>query len=135
MSAPDNLYSFDWWLWAARVDADAAEYLLSNPDLSPHTAAFHCQQAAEKALKGALVRIGIEFPFTHNLESLLALIPEDWELHHRAREISDLSEYSSPANHPGNMVLPTVNDVWAALDTARFTIQAVEKEQHLRSKQ
>ena len=123
----------NWWLWAARVDADAAEYLLANPALSPHAAAFHCQQATEKAIKGALVWLEIEFPFTHSLETLLALVPEDWELHQRAREISDLTEYSSRANYPGNMVLPTVDEVKAELETARFTISVVEKEHQSRS--
>ena len=34
---------------------------------------FHAQQAAEKALKGLLVRYQIEFDRMHNLEALLRL--------------------------------------------------------------
>ncbi|MDR0598605.1 MAG: HEPN domain-containing protein, partial [Treponema sp.] len=34
---------------------------------------FHCQQAAEKYLKGFLVFKGIEFPKTHDLAALLKL--------------------------------------------------------------
>jgi len=35
--------------------------------------AFHCQQAAEKYLKGALVILGEEPPYTHDLDELCAL--------------------------------------------------------------
>lgn len=36
--------------------------------------AFHAEQAAEKAFKGVLVNAAVEFPRTHDLQSLLLLI-------------------------------------------------------------
>jgi hypothetical protein len=38
-------------------------------------ACFHAQQATEKALKALLVALGIDFPRSHALERLLALLP------------------------------------------------------------
>ena len=43
--------------------------LESDPPLLD-AAAFHCQQAAEKVLKGFLVRASIDFGKTHDLEKL-----------------------------------------------------------------
>ena len=41
-------------------------------------ACFHSQQAAEKAMKGALVLEGIEFPYVHDLRRLRNLLPDGW---------------------------------------------------------
>src|SRR5690348_14899512 len=58
------------WLIKARHDLLAAELLNQNPELRD-TAAYHCQQAAEKALKGFLVWANSVPPKTHNLVGLL----------------------------------------------------------------
>lgn len=58
------------WLGRARADLRAAEDdLAADPPLS-EDAAFHCQQAAEKALKGFLAWHDRPFRKTHNLEEL-----------------------------------------------------------------
>jgi hypothetical protein len=58
--------------WVARADLDAtgAERLLTGTPSLPSVAAFHCQQAAEKLLKAALVRVGVRPRKTHDLTSL-----------------------------------------------------------------
>ena len=38
---------------------------------------FHVQQAIEKSLKAWIIAIGVEFPFTHNLARLLAILEEN----------------------------------------------------------
>lgn len=60
--------------WIARADLDAAgaERLLIGTPPFPALAAFHCQQAAEKLLKAALVRAGVRPRKTHDLASLTA---------------------------------------------------------------
>jgi HEPN domain len=58
--------------WVARADLDAAaaaRLLTGGPPL-PSVAAFHCQQAAEKLLKAALVQAGVRPRRTHDLASL-----------------------------------------------------------------
>ena len=58
------------WLAAAERDREAAVVCLaSDPDLHG-IAAFHCQQAAEKLLKGFLVLAGKRFRKTHSLAQL-----------------------------------------------------------------
>jgi len=56
------------WRLLAEDDLSVAEYLAANMRPIPtHHIAFHCQQAAEKYLKGALVILGVEPPYTHDL--------------------------------------------------------------------
>lgn len=58
------------WVARADLDAAAAERLLTGEPPLPSVAAFHCQQAAEKLLKGALVGAGVRPRKTHDLASL-----------------------------------------------------------------
>ncbi len=58
------------WLDVAAVDERAARLSLAADPPLPTVAAFHCQQAAEKLLKGLLVRALIDFGKTHDLERL-----------------------------------------------------------------
>ena len=44
---------------------------------------FHAQQAAEKSVKAVLVHEGIEFPPTHNIQRLIALLPERAPIRYR----------------------------------------------------
>lgn len=52
------------------MDAEAAARLLTGDPPLPSVAAFHCQQAAEKPLKAALVQVGVRPRRTHDLSSL-----------------------------------------------------------------
>lgn len=35
---------------------------------------FNAQQAVEKAIKGVLIKFGVEFPYTHDIAELLTLV-------------------------------------------------------------
>jgi HEPN domain-containing protein len=73
MSAPDpNALRERAAAWAALAEIDrrsALACLDADPPL-PSSAAYHCQQAAEKLLKAILVRAGILFRKTHDLREL-----------------------------------------------------------------
>ena len=59
------------WLDKASAEFSAAEHLSGQSQQFGAIVAFHCQQAAEKFLKGFLVRHQIEFPKTHDIARLL----------------------------------------------------------------
>ncbi len=61
------------WLERAQDDLDAANALLNYPDLT-HVAAFHAQQATEKALKAALEEYDLGLLKTHSLTRLLEVV-------------------------------------------------------------
>jgi HEPN domain-containing protein len=63
----------DWRILAER-DITVADYLASNMVPVPtEIIVFHCQQAAEKYLKGALNVFGDEPPYIHDLDRLCKL--------------------------------------------------------------
>jgi HEPN domain-containing protein len=62
------------WRLLAERDMAVADYLANNMFPIPtEIIAFHCQQAAEKYLKGALTVFGEEPPYTHDLDKLCRL--------------------------------------------------------------
>ncbi|MCL2066253.1 MAG: HEPN domain-containing protein [Treponema sp.] len=63
----------DWRVLAER-DMSVAEHLARTMVPVPaEIIAFHCQQTAEKLLKGALEKLGEEPPYTHDLDELCGI--------------------------------------------------------------
>lgn len=58
------------WLQIAREDARVCDLCLTAQEPAIRPAAYHCQQAAEKLIKGLLVMAGVHFPKTHDMEAL-----------------------------------------------------------------
>lgn len=61
------------WLTIAQHDLAAARKLAAGPDPYLDVAVYHCQQVAEKAVKGFLVFHDQPFEKTHDVEVLLTL--------------------------------------------------------------
>lgn len=61
------------WFRFAQMDMDSAIYLQNMRPVPIEVICYHCQQAAEKYLKGALAAGGVEIPRTHNLSELNTL--------------------------------------------------------------
>ena len=59
------------WLQKARDDLAAARKLAAPPDSYLEIAVYHCQQAAEKAVKGFLVFHDHRYAKTHDIETLV----------------------------------------------------------------
>lgn len=78
---PDRRLAAAQWRNAAAEDLRVSQLLASE---SPSIAAFHAQQAAEKALKAAAVAIADDLPRTHVLNDLAD------ELAREGHEIPDL---------------------------------------------
>ena len=67
--------------------------------------AYHAQQCAEKCLKAYLVYHEIDFPFTHNLSSLLELCPLPVDQITVLEKANILSAYAITARYPGSALL------------------------------
>jgi HEPN domain-containing protein len=62
---------------------------------------FDAHQAAEKAVKAALVLRGLEFPRTHQIAELLVLLRQaGHEVPERVWQARDLSDYATAARYP-----------------------------------
>ena len=81
------------WLIKAQHDLATAKKLATDPDPYLDTAIYHCQQAAEKAVKGFLVFQDQRVVKTHDVRYLVTLaIPA----HGDFSELLDLAEYLTP---------------------------------------
>ncbi len=107
------------WLRKARGDLLTAEHLASErPDLG-FAAAFHAQQAVEKALKALLVWHQVDFPKSHDLERLVELLDESGIPVERVlRQVTSLTLYAVDARYPGDLPEPTVAEVEQAVAIA-----------------
>lgn len=74
----------------AREDLYAGGMLVRDPSVAPRQVCWLVQQAAEKALKAALCFLEIEFPRTHNLDSLRNLLPRGWAAREQTGDLAEL---------------------------------------------
>jgi HEPN domain-containing protein len=91
------------WLAFAIGDLDAAR---SQPGrhVRPRIVAFQAQQAAEKALKAALILEGLEVPKTHDLDDLRNRLPDGWSVKRRHPKLARLSDYAVDSRYPEDIV-------------------------------
>lgn len=94
------------WLVVARADVRLAEKALAEPDPMPAGAAYHVQQAAEKAVKAALVALGRTPPRTHDIEALAELLPADHPLRTGCLALGHLSYLNLAYRYPAADELP-----------------------------
>lgn len=62
------------WFLVAHRDILSAHACLDAPESIPESAAYHCQQAVEKLVKGLLTLARVPFRKTHDLEALRDLV-------------------------------------------------------------
>jgi hypothetical protein len=104
MSAPDpNALRARAEAWAAlaEIDRRSAVACLDADPLLPSSAAYHCQQAAEKLLKAILVRAGIMFRRTHDLRELGdAVVARHGDLLPMARAVEGWTVWGTAFRYP-----------------------------------
>ena len=91
------------WVTKAESDLRAAAYLLEPRTERPTEAVcFHAQQCAEKYVKALLVFRGSDFPKTHDLEKLTALLPAALRPRLTVEEQRRFFGYATAARYPGS---------------------------------
>ncbi|MCY3857500.1 MAG: HEPN domain-containing protein [Gammaproteobacteria bacterium] len=113
------------WLRFAAEDLDAARRLLADRSSAPRHVCWHSQQAAERALKAALVLEGIDFPFTHDLNALRNLLPDSWPVR---EDLAELTGWAVQARYPGQWPEPSAADAVRAESEARAVHNVIEAE-------
>ena len=129
MSTEDDLVSaVRPWIVKAEEDFSVAARLLRPAHSCPvQTVGFHAQQCVEKYLKALMTWRQIEFPKTHNLAELVALLPARLALGIRANEQNTLTAYAAVMRYPGDYAPMTYEQAQAAVRIARSSRQAVRK--------
>ncbi len=115
------------WIEKARSDLLNADNNLAAQEVPYDTVCFHCQQAAEKLLKGFLVAHGCEYPITHNLFVILEKTLEFDDSADSLREtLALLNPYSVEVRYPGDAWMPTPDDATEARQAAQKVFEWVQ---------
>lgn len=109
------------WLAVSERDLRAARNCLFGPEPTTEAAAYHCQQAAEKLVKAALVSHGVNVPFSHDIRVLVGSLPAADPLRPRFMLLARFTPYATVYRYPiddplGIPPSPSVEEVggWVA---------------------
>lgn len=115
----DNLTSSKEWQRLAEMDLMSAEYLLKMRPVPIEIICYHCQQSAEKYLKGYLVLQGMNPPKIHDLNQLQKLCSNISDsFADIADQCSDLTAYGVQPRYPMQLILEE-RDMQEALINAK----------------
>jgi HEPN domain-containing protein len=88
------------WIERAEVDWDNAQSLAEDDADSPNVL-WLIQQAVEKGIKAVLIREGINYPWSHDLQQLRELLPEDSALKNDPPSLKFLTQRALETRYPG----------------------------------
>ncbi|MFQ5882544.1 MAG: HEPN domain-containing protein [Candidatus Methylomirabilales bacterium] len=95
------------WIIKAENDLTTAAHALTLGERCPtDTVCFHAQQCVEKYLKAVLVLHRTDFPKTHDLKKLVALLPVQARPDLTNEEQDRLTDYATGARYPGWAPIP-----------------------------
>ena len=110
------------WMRRAQSALRVAE-LGGSPGTEWEDFCFHCQQAAEKAIKAIFVSKNVRHRYTHSIESLLTSlaalgveVPED------IRDAASLTRFAGETRYPGVYERIEEAEYWRALELARHVV-------------
>ncbi|MBM4249707.1 MAG: HEPN domain-containing protein [Euryarchaeota archaeon] len=108
------------WVRSAEDDFLTARNMLALGRRCPcAVVGFHSQQCAEKYMKAMLTLHSIEFPKTHDLIELLALVPRRIRIGLAVPEAAFLSRFAVETRYPGSREPVTPAEARRALRTVR----------------
>ena len=114
------------WLVKAQRDLDSADRLAAGDKPLLDTAIYHCQQAAEKAVKGFLLFRDQRFEKTHDIRVLVELAQQHepgfalWQ-----DAAARLNPYSTGFRYPGDSVAPDAEEFQQAMRAAQDLVSYV----------
>ncbi len=115
------------WLGFALGDLAAARSQ-SWRRLRPRIVAFHAQQAAEKAIKAALVLSDITPARSHDLDELRNALPNDWRVKRRPVHLTRLSGYGVAIRYPDDVTPITPLQSATAVRQAMAVVRIIRED-------
>ena len=114
------------WIMKARRDLLSAKKLARGKDSYLDTAIYHCQQTAEKVIKGWLVCHDLSFEKTHDLRLLVTMASEVEPKFTSWFEVAEqVSPYATAYRYPGETLEPTEEEYLQAYKAASEFYQFV----------
>jgi len=108
--------------WIAKADNDlknATHTLKLGADCPTDTVCFHAQQGVEKYLKAFLVALEVAFPKTHDIETLVGLMPKHARVSLTIEQQRRLTDYATVMRYPGPYKPVTLSEAKDAVRLAR----------------
>lgn len=113
------------WVAKAENDLKNAVHTLTLGDECPtDTVCFHAQQCVEKYLKALLVMLQVEFSRTHDIETLIRLLPTELKPSLAVEQQRRLTEYATVMRYPGPYEPVTLSEAAEAVGL----VQQVRRE-------
>ncbi|HXY57754.1 MAG TPA: HEPN domain-containing protein [Methylocystis sp.] len=126
------------WVEKSRSDIDVVKRALApNPAPNLEAAAYHCQQAAEKAVKALLVHLSVAFARGggkgHDIRILARNIPRKHALYGAAWSLAHLTPWATVFRNPSDdpaaaPPVPSVSDIARELNLNTAFLDQVEAE-------
>lgn len=114
------------WVMKARRDLLSAKKLARGKDSYLDTAIDHCQQTAEKVIKGWLVYHDLSFEKTHDLRLLVTMASEVEPKFTSWFDVAEqVSPYATAYRYPGETLEPTEEEYQKAYKAASEFYQFV----------
>ncbi len=121
-----DLALFREWFRYALMDYGVASQLQSFHPLPIEIICYHCQQAAEKALKSVLAYHGEDIPYIHDTLRLWKLATAlEPNLSPIMLQSSRLADFAIVTRYPNKLEL-NEKDMKEALDDAKTVVEAIE---------
>jgi HEPN domain-containing protein len=102
--------------------------LAADSSVPPRLACGLSQQAAEKAIKGALVFAQVDFPRSHDLNALRELLPGEWAMRAEFSDLTWLADWIIDSRYPENLGGATEADAVRAIAEARAILATLAKD-------
>lgn len=125
-ASPEAVAEAQRWMRYSREELTLAKVIAADADSPARLVCWHSQQAAEKALKAALIINGIAFPRTHNLVALRALLPAALSEKMDMGELAELTQWGTESRYPGDWDEPSAEEAAAMIEAAEGVVTVVE---------
>lgn len=106
--------------WLNRAKSNLVHARQKHPDIYLEDLCFDAQQAAEKAIKAVLIDLDIDYPYTHDLMTLLTLVAEEGKsVPDEVKEAAMLTDYAVESRYPSPAETVTDEEYEEAIATAQ----------------
>jgi len=122
-----SMQNHEMWIKLAQEDLGAAKSLVKDGFHS--SAMFHCQQSAEKALKGYLVSKKQPIKKTHNLVTLIELCMKiDTDFQYVLEQAGRLNPFSTRFRYPTEWEIPEESEALESISKAKDILKFTKKK-------
>ncbi len=106
--------------WLNRAKSNLIRARQNQPGIYLEDLCFDAQQAAEKAIKAILIDLDVDYPYTHDLMTLLTLVSEAGQsVPGEVKEAAMLTDYAVESRYPSPAESVTNEEYKEAVATAQ----------------